>query len=300
MGIFILVATLAVGQIVSQTKPADSYAHTTLDVHLSEYHTDLPHNAIKTIQAELQDEELVRDIGLCCGLKEDDLAYFNIVYDKEYDWVTLYGTGNNHDVFDTYAEALCAYAQGRAEGHTKDFLSAGLILNIDSSSISNPAIRAIIDLHPKTSLNLLNSSDSGEFLKKAGEVASHITTVTTSNGMSVTNEEVYIPKVDELWPWEAYTLLDGDVCWRYFVSFKGDGTVNSVSFEKFDAKDYDPKYRDLMKVVDNIVTDKMKEAGIFEQFGSVHTFWDMKKEELKRRGIEWRSPRELNPLNCYD
>ena len=295
-----LAATLALGQIVSHTKPADSHSHTMLDMHLAEYHADLPHNAIKTIQAELQDEQIVRDIGLSAFLKEDDLAHFNIVYDKEYDRVTLYGTSDDYEVFETYAEALRTYARARAEGHTKDFLLAGLVLNINSSSISNPAIRAIIELHPKTSLNLLNLSDSGAFRKKAGEVASHITTVTTSNGNSVTNEEIYIPKVDELWPWEAYTLVDGDVCWRYFVSFKGDGTLKSVSFEKFDAKDFNPKYRDLMKDVDNIVTEEMKEAGTFEQFGSVHTFWRKKKEELKTRGIKWRSPGELNPLTCYD
>ena len=29
-------------------------------------------------------------------------------------------------------------------------------------------------------------------------------------------------------------------------------------------------------------------------------FWPRKKEKLKEKGIEWRSPAELNPYDDYD
>ena len=45
---------------------------------------------------------------------------------------------------------------------------------------------------------------------------------------------------------------------------------------------------------------KMKRAGDYGQFGSCHTFWHLKKEKLKVKGINWRSPSELNPNTCFD
>jgi hypothetical protein len=37
-----------------------------------------------------------------------------------------------------------------------------------------------------------------------------------------------------------------------------------------------------------------------KQFGAVHSYWRIKKEKLKSRGIDWQSPQELNPHIRFD
>ena len=299
-GLFAMVATFTWGQIVSRVEPDDSQISTTVDTDLDYDHTDLPHNSARTIRAELRDENILNAIGLFSGLKEEDRARLFIFYDKKNKLIRLFGTSADGEPFENLSEAIRIYVRARSEGHTKQFLLDGMAYRTNSLSITNPAIRAIIDLHPYIPVDRLHLSKSGAFAKKAGEEASHVTTITASNGVGVTNVNIYVPKVDEAWPWEAYTLVDGDVGWRYFVLFRSDGTLESVSYDKGDAKNYDPQYKDLMDEVDDLVNERMKEKGIYRQWGSVHTFWDLKKKELKRRGIRWRSPSELNPSTCYD
>jgi len=299
-GIFVWVATISWGQIISKVGPDDSQVSTMVDTDLNYDHTDLPHNSARTIQAELRDESILHAIGLFSGLKEEDRARLYIFYDKKYKWTRLYGTSADHEPFEKLSEAVRTYVRARSEGHTKQFMLDGMAYPANALTVTNPAIRAIIELHPYIPVDRLHLSDSGAFTKKAGEEASHVTTITASNGVGVTNVNIYIPQVDESWPWEAYTLVDGDVGWRYFVMFRSDGTLESVSFDKGDAKDYDPQYTDLMEEVDDLVHEKMKIMGIYRQWGSVHSFWSMKKKELKRRGVHWRSPSELNPSTCYD
>lgn len=298
--IFVLASTISWGQIVSKVGPDDSQVSTMVDTDLGYDRTDLPHNSARTIRAELRDETILRVIGTFCGLKEEDRERLFIVYDKKNKGTWLYGTSAEWGAFDKLSEAIRTYVRARSEGHTKQFMLDGMAYQANALTVTNPAIRAIIELHPYIPVDRLHLSKSGVFTKKAGEEASHVTTITVSNGVGVTNVNIYVPKVDEAWPWEAYTLVDGDVGWRYFVLFRSDGTLESVSHDKDDAKDYDPQYTDLMEEVDDLVHEKMKNMGIYRQWGSVHTFWDLKKKELKRRGINWRSPSELNPSTFYD
>jgi hypothetical protein len=98
----------------------------------------------------------------------------------------------------------------------------------------------------------------------------------------------------------VYTLADGDIAWSYFVQFKSDGSLDYAHASKCDAKDYDPKYEKVIKEVEAEVEQQMKADGTYGRFGSVHSFWHLKKDKLKARGIEWRSPSELNPYVNYD
>jgi len=56
----------------------------------------------------------------------------------------------------------------------------------------------------------------------------------------------------------------------------------------------------MIKDVEDEVDGEMKRNGSFGRFGSVHTFWRLKKVKLKARGVEWWSPSELNPNAIYD
>ena len=97
----------------------------------------------------------------------------------------------------------------------------------------------------------------------------------------------------------TFRIADGDLAWGYQMEMK-DGIVDSfVPLGRCDAKDFDPQYRKVMAEVDSLVEAEMKREGV-TGFGSCHVFWRLRKEKLKARGIEWRSPSELNPGTCYD
>ena len=73
-----------------------------------------------------------------------------------------------------------------------------------------------------------------------------------------------------------------------------------IEHAKYDAKEFDPKYMNTIKDVEDRVHAEMKRNGTFGQFGSVHTFWELKQEYLKAKDIIWHSPEELNPNTRYD
>lgn len=298
--LLVLASSLSWGQIISTSKPPHAASHGILDMHLGQYSAYADDTLLETIRSELTDEQLVRTLTLARGLSETDLSNFRLVRDVEQNWITLYQLRHDHHSMEVFTEALTTYARARENGHTQEMLLAGLTSRTHITSITNPAVRAIIELHPYVPPNQLKRLESGVRTNKAGEVASHVTTTISDGDGSVTTEVIHIPETDEECLWETYTLIDANICWRYFVLFKVDGIVDTVSFEKSDPIDLDPAYRPVLDEVDEIVTKQMKENGTFGHLGSVHTFWNLKQKELHKRGIHWHSPRELNPSTCYD
>jgi hypothetical protein len=134
----------------------------------------------------------------------------------------------------------------------------------------------------------------------AGEIVSITTSTTFVNGKEQTVTTTNMPKVDEVMRWVSYTAVDGDIAWRYICYFRPNGQIEDVNNERFDAKELDPKYSQLIKAVENEVTAEMKRRGEYGKLGAVHEFWLLKKEKLKVKGINWRSPSELNPNINYD
>ena len=94
----------------------------------------------------------------------------------------------------------------------------------------------------------------------------------------------------------SYSVADGEIGWHYVLMFNADGTFDYVGTDKFDAKELDPKYRDMIKALEVEIRAEMKRNSTF----GVHEFWKLKRERLKSKGIEWRSPGELNPETRYD
>lgn len=125
----------------------------------------------------------------------------------------------------------------------------------------------------------------------------HITTV---NGKSVTNETIHIPKVDEVCRWVSYIVVDDEIAWNYLMTLKADGSLNYITVNKYDAKEYDPKYRKIIKEVETQVRAEMEKNGSYGKLGSCHVFWSLKQKMLKAKGIQWRSPAELHPNTNYD
>jgi len=103
---------------------------------------------------------------------------------------------------------------------------------------------------------------------------------TFTNGNAV----ISIAKPDEEVRLVHYTVVDGDIGWEFAFFFNSDGGIFSSDSECVDAE----------------AEREMKGNGQYGKLGSVHIFWDLKKEKLKAKGIDWRSSAELNPGIIYD
>lgn len=70
---------------------------------------------------------------------------------------------------------------------------------------------------------------------------------------------------------------------------------------KRDPIDDDPRFKKIIEAVDEQVKQQLIEIGAAGQWGSCHTAWFIKKNILKSEyGIEWKSPKDLNPQIVFD
>jgi hypothetical protein len=261
----------------------------------------LSHNSPEKVQNELFDSNLIRLIAKSYGLSDTDIATIRVAQAA---WSTnlvgIYQIGKSEKAFEIMSGQLRNYLRAREEGHTKEFLLSALTNRMELSKISDPYLRAIAKEEPLIPVHLLKKLQSGTSTNKAGEVKTRTTTIEIINGKSITNETTHIPKVDEISRWAKYYLVDGEIGWEYFVRFEADGTFEGSREGRCDAKEFDPRFQQIIKDVEEEAHVEMKKDGSFGKLGSVHTFWNLKKEKLKAKGIEWRSPAELNPDTIYD
>ncbi len=260
----------------------------------------LSHNRPEIIRHELLDPNTVQTIARFAGITRAELATVQIAPETDKDWLMLYQVGSSEKAFKVLGEHLQNYVRAREEGHTRAFCLAAFTNRVQFVIAANPDLRVLVTNRSPIAISWLRKLNSGTSTNKAGAVASHTINISTENGVTVTNETVHVPKADEVCRWVSYLAVDGEIAWSYFVMFKADGSLNYVHESKSDAKEYDPKFQKQIKKVEDEVEAEMKKAGSYGKFGSVHGFWRLKKEKLKARGIEWRSPAELNPDTNYD
>ena len=284
---------------VASTPPQHWKRETPLNIGMGFYRVDLSYNSPEAIQQEILDTDTVRLIAKSGGLSDEDLATVQIAQEPRFNWVGLYQLGNSEKAYNILSEQLRNYVRAREDGHTRAYVMAAITNRTEASMISDPGLRAIAEKQHLLPLSWLKLAESGTITNKAGQTAGKIS-MTTVNGKTVTNETTHILEADEVCRWVKYTLVDGTIAWQYHVQFKSDGSLYYVMEIKCDAKDCDPKYKKLMTDVENEVRGEMKRDGTSGHFGSVHTFWDLKQNKLRARGIEWRSPRELNPNSIFD
>ena len=273
---------------------------TPLDLIAGISRVKVSHNSPEAIRRELLDPITLRLLAKSSGLSDKDLRSVKVAQEPGAGWVQLYQTGGSDKKFQTLSQRLRDYVRAREDGHTRGFLLAAITNAAPSSSVSDPDLKALLGSQPLLPASWLKKADSGTITNKAGQEASRTITTTTINGKEVTSETVHIPKVDEVCRWVSYTVADGEIGWWYLIKFKADGSVDDVQESRCDAKEYDPRYQKAIKQVEREVKAAMKKDGSYGQFGSCHTFWHLKKEKLKARGIDWRSPTELNPNTCFD
>jgi hypothetical protein len=285
---------------VSSTPPRNWKSVAPVSFGFGSSRLELSHNSPDAIRQELLDSNTVRLIAASSGLKDTDLATVQIAPGPDNLGIGVYQLGNSDRAFTILSDEIRRYAQARLDGHTRDFVLAMLTNRVAPSTISDPDLRVIAANRTWLPVSWLKRVESGTSTNKAGQIRSRATSITVVDGKSVTNETTHIQQADEVCRWVLYMLVDGEVAWQYSVRFKADGSLDDISDSRCDPKEYDPKYVKMVKEVDDEVDAEMKRDGSFGQFGSVHTFWHLKKEKLKAKGIDWRSPSELNPNTIYD
>lgn len=259
---------------------------------------ELDHNRREQIQAELLDTNIVRAIARSVGLTDNDLTTIQIAKKPQRTPVEIYQVSRSDRAFTVLGKRLKTYVAERQRGHTKECLLAATTNS--SIRLTDPDLQVLATNRPMVPLSWLQKSDSGARTNRAGQVVHRKTSYTSDGKQTKTNETVYIPKVDETSRHVSFHHLDGSIGWRYSIWYLPDGSIDSFHEAKCDATELDPKFQALMKEVDDACRAEMKRNGSDGQFGSVHTFWRLKKAALKSKGIEWRSPGELNPNIHYD
>jgi len=253
------------------------------------------HNLRETVRRELLDTNTVRLIATSVGLTEREQGLFQLAPGPVESGVWLYVLSKEWtDGCARFADRLDSYALSRLDGHTRICLLTSITNRQSVPSISDPDLLIVLTNYPILPASWFRKAESGTTTNKAGQVASRSMTVTVVNGKEWRTNWTHIPQKDEFCRWTSYILVDGEVGWRYTLSFRGDGSFDRIDADKFDAKEVDPKFEAIIKAVDAEVEAEMKQNGTYGRFGSVHTYWRLKKEKLKAKDVDWHSPGELN------
>jgi hypothetical protein len=279
-------------QLVASTAP-EHYQRATrffFDLGLESMRVQLPHNSPEQIRTELLDEAHLRRIGTARGLSATDLGTVRMVAEPGQKWIGLYQLGTSTNAYEGLRGVLSEYIRAREVGHTKEFMLAAVSNRMPRTSIDDKGLRAIAyssHLIPPSWLELESTGT---------------TTNATGSAMilGIITDVVGLPKSTVVRKWASYILVDGDLCWRYVVQFNPDGSVDYVDSSVIDAKEVDPKYKAVIEEVDKAVGEEMEKVGSARKIGSCHRYWGLKKEKLREKGIDWRSPSEINPNILYD
>jgi hypothetical protein len=71
--------------------------------------------------------------------------------------------------------------------------------------------------------------------------------------------------------------------------------------DKCDPIDCDPKFKPILEAVMKEVMEELADHPRKGETGFCHIIWGRKKRILKEKyGLDWRTPREMNPMNFYD
>jgi hypothetical protein len=237
------------------------------------WRVDLSNNTPECVCEELLDPRLLQLISKAHSLPKREAEGVRIMRFPEFDEPWLCKFEASDKTFDLVSDILQMYTKGRYGGHSRAFMMS--CITNRSTIANNPSssdLQQLTNKRPDLPAAWLKLSESGTVTNAAGTASR----------------------------WAAYTVTDGDITWRYYLSFKTNGSLDYVFETKFDSKEADPQFCSTIEEVETLVTEEMKQDGSHGKFGSCHHFWLLKKKKLQERGILWRSPAELNPNTNFD
>lgn len=249
---------------------------------------ELPHNSPAAVRAEILDPRLLETIATANDLSTQDIAGLRLFKEPANTVVELYRVGPSLRAFNVVHDRLLAYVAGRKEGHTREYMFAAMT-NKSILHLSQPDddLRYLLIARPMIPEALLRKYASGMETNRPAR----------GYGRS---QEFGPPVTNTVTRWTAYCVVDGLVAWGYYLHFNPDNTFNFLEEVKCDAHELDPKFAPVLKGVDAQVEAQMKQEHTYGRFGSLRTFWRLRKQRLKERGIDWYTPAELNPNTRYE
>jgi hypothetical protein len=226
----------------------------------------LSNNTAEIIRQELLDTNIVGLLVKFAHLTDTDCKKLLIAPNEPELW--LYALSEDcKPAFSRFGEAIGQYRDCRINGLSKEFLMEGLTNQIPLNLIKDPDLRVVRTNYPMIPTSRLKKTASGEVNDKQGRLARQFSEV---------------------------TLIDGKIGWRFTITYFPAGYFDNLSKLIFDSADADPALKSVFEEVNQKIESQMKAEGTFGQLGSIQLFWRLKKEILKEKGIDWRSPQELN------
>ena len=262
-------------------------------------------NGSGTIERELLDTNLLCLLAQPNKLTKEELATVTIAatyigQDERTKSLSLYQIAKPDKAFDILEKPVEKYFAARKDGHSKEFCLNVFGRKKAAASRTDPGTTVVYESEPLLAGIKLCKVDSGAKTNKAGRIISTTTTSSFTNGKVEVHSVTNMPTVDEVFRWVSYVVVDGDLAWRYKVTYRDNGKLDNLFSERLDSKDYDPKYQDVIKGVEKEIRAEMKRNGTDTEYNALRRFWQMKKRKLKDKNIDWRIPAELNSVGHYD
>jgi len=245
------------------------YGSATYQILFRQMYPFTPDNT-QEIWRELTDTNTIGYIARANGLTAKDLSTV-VIAPVHTNGLALFQISKADRAFNVLEGQLQEYVHLRREGHSRMYLLTALSDHWQESKMTDPDLRAIMKNQPWVAVSWLKKEKTGTY----------------TNANQVTR-------------WVAYTLTDGAVAWTCICEFKPSGQVESFLSERIDPAETNPQYKPIIRAIDAELEAQMKQQGTYGKLGTIHTFWQLKKEKLKARGIDWHSPAELNPGTQYD
>ncbi|MGE5473963.1 MAG: hypothetical protein ACM3UU_07050 [Ignavibacteriales bacterium] len=91
---------------------------------------------------------------------------------------------------------------------------------------------------------------------------------------------------------------------KMFLRFRefNKRTINNGKYEEIhDLKEDNPELKLIIDKAGEEAENILEEEGISVERGYCHKYWTLKKKILKEKyNLDWKSPKEMNPLMRYD
>ncbi len=232
----------------------------------------LSHNSSSEVVSEIQDMTILNLMCDSAGIPREILKDITIKYIGSPPYrIELYWPKDKMYGFDGLSCKIEYYVDARIKGHTKKYVLEKLTTQNNKENISDPQLKDLLAERPELLVSWLEKKDIDE----------------TIDG------------TDDKFIRVMFILVDGDIAWCYTLFYSHEDVFEGLSEERRDAKEYDSKFQDVIRKAEEEASKTMRRENI-TGLGSCHTFWNLKKEYLKAKGIQWKSPSELNPYSSYD
>jgi hypothetical protein len=269
-------------------------------------------NDIRTVNRELLDPKLLAAIASGSGLSQGDLATVSITQKPEAKAILFCQIGKSDKAFKVLRERLDRYIRGRAEGHTAAFVVSTFTNRTPPKAVSDPNLRLLLEHDPSLPVLLMRRAETGSYTNKAGGYAGEVGSATYTNGQFVFEQHTNYFKQDEVVRWARYVLVDGEIAWRYQLTFDpstlalnklilsvGGTPVPSpnIASDCADSQEFEGKYVEtIRKVSEELKVQMTQEGGWWPPW----EFNARKQEKLRSLGINWRTPGHLYPSRWLD